>query len=227
MMKKIKYILLGIILISLTFSGFPYILEGIVPHARMTSIHEGRQAVAFGFFETYSWNEVLSGLDPGDRFFRVINTEGVNKDGCRLGSCPGPQAPEIWEYIHSKAFKMQLPEDVRFAWGTPDAQGRLSLYALKQPAGNLKGPDRSQIEEVRSVKNEQGFYDLYISFSEQGAERWAELTGQNVGRSVAVVFDDRVYTAPVVTEIIKNGKCQISGNMDEQDVNLIRSVLEE
>ncbi len=226
-MKKIKYILLGILLISLTFSGFPYILEGIVPHARMTSIQEDRQAVAFGFFETYSWNEVLSRVDPGDRFFQVIDTEGVNKDGCRLGSCSGSQANTVWEYVHSDAFQRQLPEDIRFAWGTPDTQDKLSLYALKQPAGNLKGPDRSQIEEVSSVKNDQGYYDLYISFSEKGAERWAQLTGQNVGRSVAVVFDDRVYTAPMVTEIIKNGKCQISGNMDEQDVNLIKSVLEE
>lgn len=226
-MKKIKYIILGLVLISLTISSFPYILNGIAQQSKVTYLQEPNRAIPFGFFETYTWTELLAKMDPGNRFFQVIDTEGVNKDGCRLGSCPGTQAPEIWEYIHSDAFQKQLPEDVLFAWGTPDAQGRLSLYALKQPAGNPKGPDRSQIEEVKSVKNDQGFYDLYISFSEKGAERWAQLTGQNVGRSVAVVFNDRVYTAPMVTEIIKDGKCQISGNMDEMDVNLIKSVLED
>ena len=227
MKKKATYILLGIILILLTISSFPYILNGIVPQTRMTYLQESQQAVAFGFFETYSWTEVLSKVDPDDRFFQVIDTEGVIKDGCMLGSCPGTQAREIWEYIHDRPFQMQLPEDIRFAWGSPDAQGRLSLYALKQPAGTLKGPDRSQIQEVSSMKNEQGYYDLYITFSDKGAESWAQLTGRNVGRSIAVVFEDRVYTAPVVRETIRHGKCLISGHLNEQDVARIRAILED
>jgi SecD/SecF fusion protein len=226
-MKSIKYIILEVILIYLIICCLPHFAYGMYSQREDFSTQAVDQHVSFGFFETYTWTEVLSGLDPADRFFQLVETEGLDKDGCRLGNCQRSHSTELWAHIHSDSFRKQLPEDLRFAWGAAKDQQSMKLYALKQPAGTLKGPDPSQIQEVSVKKSEQGAYELFISFSEEGAKLWADLTGANVGRDIAIVFNDLVYAAPNVREAIKHGKCSISGNFDEKDVKQILSILEQ
>ena len=225
-MKATRYIILGVIVILLISSSFPYIANGITAQHKDKNMLAADQAVSFGFFETYTWTEVLSGLDPADRFFQLIDTEGIDKDGCKLGTCMRSNSSELWDYIHSDPFAKQVPGDIRFAWGASKDHQDMTLFALKQPAVPLKGPDQSHIQEVSVKNSDHGeSYDLLITFSEDGAELWAALTGENVGRSIAIVFNDQVFTAPKVQEAIKLGKCMISGDLSENDVKEIRSIL--
>jgi len=227
-MKATRYIILGVIVISLIISSFPHIVNGITaPHKDKIMVTVD-QAVSFGFFETYTWTEVLSGLDPADRFFQLIETKGEDKSGCRLGRVKMAHSSELWAHIHGDAFQKQLPEDIRFAWGAGKEQDERILYALKQPAGPFKGPMPSHIKEAKSKKSEyNASYELLISFTEEGTKLWADLTGENVGRSIAIVFNDLVYTAPMVREAIKDGECAISGNLEESDVTQIINILEQ
>jgi hypothetical protein len=227
-MKVTRYIILGVILISLIISSFPHVANGYTTQTQDKRMEAVDPAVSFGFFETYAWTEVLSGLDPTDRFFSLIDSEGVDKDACKLGTCTMFNSPELWDYIHSDPFAEKVPEDIRFAWGAKKDQQDLELFALKQPAGPSKGPDLSQIQDVTVKKSDQGeTYDLFITFSEEGAKLWATLTGENVGRSVAIVFNDLVYTAPKVQAAVKHGKCVISGDLSERDVIEIRAILDQ
>jgi SecD/SecF fusion protein len=186
------------------------------------------QKTSFGFFETYSLTEVLSNLDPDDKFFQWVDTEGADETGCRLGSCQEANASALWEHIHGTVFQEQLPGDILFAWGASAKSGTKVLYALKEQGGKRKYPDSSHIQEVSIRENAQGdSYELLISFNDEGAKYWAELTGANVDRNLAIVFNELVYSAPMVREAIKEGKCVISGNFSESDLNIIKSVLEE
>lgn len=186
------------------------------------------QGASFGFFETYSWTEVFSDLDPADKFFQWVHTEGVDRTGCRLGSCQEENASTLWEHIHSTGFQEQLSGDILFAWGASSKSGMKVLYALKEQGEKRKYPDSSHIQEVSIKENAQGdSYELHLSFSDEGAKYWAELTGANVDRNLAIVFNELVYSAPMVREAIKEGKCVISGNFSESDLNVIKSVLEE
>jgi len=101
------------------------------------------------------------------------------------------------------------------------------LYALKEPYKAATGPDQSDIQDVAIKKNDQeGTYNLLISFSEEGAEEWATLTSKNVGRNIAIVIDGDVYAAPVVREKIEQGKCVISGNFSKNEVSRLKEKLE-
>lgn len=190
--------------------------------------HKVYQEASFGFFETYSLSEVLSGLDPADTFFQWVNTEGEAQNGCRLGSCQMANSSMLWDYIHSSEFQKRLPEDIRFAWGANREKEVLVLYALKEHGSKQEYPDISHIQDASVKKSTwNDSYELLISFNKEGAKLWAGLTGANVDKSLAIVFKNKVYSAPNVREAIMGGKCSISGDFTEDDLNLIKSILSE
>lgn len=64
-----------------------------------------------------------------------------------------------------------------------------------------------------------------MSMNTEGAERWAQITGANVGKRIAIVLDGRVYSAPNVINKIPNGSSQITGMGGVEEANLLAVVL--
>lgn len=64
-----------------------------------------------------------------------------------------------------------------------------------------------------------------MSMNSEGAERWAQITGANVGKRIAIVLDGRVYSAPNVISKIPNGSSQITGMGGVAEANLLAVVL--
>lgn len=203
-MKTIKYITLGILIIILSFNSL--------------STLRGQEG-SLRFVETYSVNEITSSLDPEDKFFQLIEINQRDPGSSKIGTCTLKQSDVVWSYIHSKDFLRQLPEDLRFAWGAEQDDQQQSLYALKQSVNVEAKLDHTDILEAAVIQDNLGnSYSLQITFSEEGTERWARLTGNNVGRAIAIVLEGKVYSAPRVNEPIKHGKCVISGNFNETDI---------
>lgn len=210
-MRKSKYIILAILLISLSISSFPHILNGLSSAASGDLM----------FLETYTFAEFTIKLDPGDPFFDWIDTEKATHSSSKLGFCPLTKIDEAWGYLHSPAFQENLPNDMLFAWGVGQNDPGKYLYALKEFDTQYTGPNQSEIKKV-------GICDgtLLITFTEEGSDKWATLTSNSVGNSIAIVIDNLVYSAPVVNEAIKNGKCSISGNFTEHDLVELKAALE-
>lgn len=211
-MKTFKYIILGVLMVLLSLSSMTNLLG---------------QKGSIIFMETYTYSEITSNLDPGNRLFQMIEGCKTDPESSKLWKCPNEKASEIWDYIHSDGFLNQLPDDIRFAWGAQEEDDHLTLFALKQSGKTFAGPDQSDIQDVAIQKNNQnGTYGLFISFSEEGAEKWATLTGKNVGHSIAIVIEGKVYAAPIVKEKIKQGKCVISGNFSKSEISRLKDLLE-
>lgn len=66
---------------------------------------------------------------------------------------------------------------------------------------------------------------VMMEMSGEGAERWAQITGANVGKRIAIVLDGRVYSAPNVINKIPNGSSQITGMGNADEANLLAVVL--
>lgn len=83
----------------------------------------------------------------------------------------------------------------------------------------------------RSVKNAQvlvnsyGGYEIGLEFTGDGSRRFAAVTGQNVGRQLAIVLDGKVYSAPLIRSAIPNGKASISGHFSREDALNLANVL--
>ena len=210
-MRKFKYIILAILLISLSISSFPHILTGV------SSAPSGDLM----FLETYTYAEFTSKLDPDDPFFKMFNTGEAVQTSSKLGFCPESKVEEAWSYIHSPAFQDKLPDDLLFAWGTGQEESGKSLFVLREPETENESPAQSDINKIEISDG-----SILITFSEVGGQKFEVLTGKNIGRDIAIVFKGLVYAAPKVQAAIAHGKCMISGNFSEGELEALKSVLE-
>jgi len=143
----------------------------------------------------------------------------------------------IEQILKSKAAKKALgskARSIRFVWDSKsfentNGQNIVGLYAL-----NTKGRDNSILSGERVVQsyptpNPSGNgFAVSLSMDQEGARIWKKMTTDNVGRQVAVVLDNKVYSAPNVNEPIPNGNTSISGGFQEvteaQDLANILSI---
>jgi len=120
----------------------------------------------------------------------------------------------------------------RFAWSalaTKEDKAVFELYAL------MLTPDGSNqaLLEGDLIKLARADFDpmngqpiVTMVMNARGAKDWARVTTEHVGDNIAVVLDNRVYSAPVIQEPITNGSSRISGNFDPEDVTTLASILE-
>ena len=67
------------------------------------------------------------------------------------------------------------------------------------------------ITDARQDYDQNGRVEVTMSMNTEGAKIWKSLTGENIGKQVAIVLDDYVYSAPNVNAEIPNGMSSISG----------------
>ena len=77
------------------------------------------------------------------------------------------------------------------------------------------------------VRIDTRFNEPYVAidFNAVGAKRFDQITAANVGKRMAIVLDDTVYSAPVIRERISGGSAQISGSFSEQEATDLAIVL--
>jgi SecD/SecF fusion protein len=216
-MKTLKYIILGVILSSLLLSSFSF-----SPSRKRVSQEE-----RVTFCETYTQQEIFSKLEATGAFFSWLHVEGTDPAGSRIGTCDEADLSAFWNYIQSEAFRSKVPGELIIAAGAGAPGSRIPLYAIRKPAPNDLFPSRQDIGAVSVHLDNDDNYALLISFSDSGATKWATLTRKNIGRDIAILLDGRVIAAPRVREEIKGGKCSISGNYTEDEINKLKSVFEE
>ena len=157
----------------------------------------------------------LISIDPYGRgiFALVKDTANIN----RILSLPDVQK-----------FK---PSNMRILWQSkPDDNGGngkpfLMMYA---PKTTREGNAQLGGEEVASAYrdiDERGRNSVNMSMKPEGARIWRNLTRANVGKSIAIVLDNRVQSAPTVQGEIPNGSSSISGNFTIEEASDLENIL--
>ncbi len=77
---------------------------------------------------------------------------------------------------------------------------------------------------VRPGTQLEGPY-VELVLNARGAEVFEELTGENVGRRLAIILDNTVYSAPVIRERIAGGRASITGSFDIKEAHDLAIVL--
>ena len=131
------------------------------------------------------------------------------------------------KYLRMAAVKALLPNDVKLLYGHKADNGYLTLYSIWVQRRDKKAPlEGDVITDASFRKNDQGAgFMVEMSMNGEGAEKWAKITEANVGKAVAIVLDNVVYSAPNVTEKIPNGRSSITGNFDYEEAKGLASVL--
>lgn len=118
--------------------------------------------------------------------------------------------------------KALIPAGYTFAWGKTEEAGTdkfRRLYLLKAEA-EITGAYITDSKVTVGGGNDPKVANkpvVLLSFNRQGSARFAQITGRNVGKRLAIILDGTVYSAPVIRERIAGGNAQISGmeSMDE------------
>ena len=136
----------------------------------------------------------------------------------------------INEYLAIEGVDALIPADVKLAWSNKSSldssKGVFLLYALKGKDGAmLPVLDGSGITSARAQGGQYGGFEVSMTMDSKTAIEWGNITGANVGRSIAIVLDNYVYSAPRVNDRIDGGSSSITGNFTAQEAEDLANVL--
>ena len=103
--------------------------------------------------------------------------------------------------------------------------GKTAMLEFRDEAGNtvLTGTDLKDAQAATNPQN--GQHVVNLEFSEEGGEKFADLTTKNVGRVIAILLDGEVLTAPNVREPILGGRAEISGQRTLEEAQQLAVLL--
>ena len=152
--------------------------------------------------------------------------------GASVGVANVRDIPKINEYLAMKQVKDVLPRNLSLKWGVKamdEKEQYFELYAIKvtnrdgTPALGGDVVTDANADFVQQVgRSEQ---QVSMSMNAEGAKAWARLTKENIGKSIAIVLDDMVYSAPNVNDEITGGRSSITGHFTPEEAKDLANVL--
>ncbi|MBR4996014.1 MAG: protein translocase subunit SecDF [Alistipes sp.] len=148
--------------------------------------------------------------------------------GCIVGAAEAADMPAINAYLSRADVQNLLPADLQLKWGIKGEDmfgGRYTLYALRAVDGK-PAMDGSAVSTAQEQYSDRGATaEVNLVMNSNGASQWAQLTGQNIGKPIAIVLDGYVYSAPNVINKIEGGSSRITGNFTIQEAQDLANVL--
>ena len=171
--------------------------------------------------------------------YLVVNDPYHTESLCDVGYARVTDTAEVNKVIYSEIAKKVLPKEMRLYWDAkvskienPETGKKtkvLHLYAIKVNDPSGKAPLTGDVVTTAKddYSNEIGNVGPVVSMqmNTEGTRIWANLTKMNVGRAIAIVLDEVVYSAPRVNGEIPGGSSQISGRFTQADTKDLANTL--
>lgn len=225
-------------------------LPGVKEPERVTELL--KSSANLEFYEVYNYNEIQNELG---RLAQLLANDTVQSQNlyALLGGVQRSGSPVVGmvtpanrmlvdSLMNTETAKKTLPADLTLMWSVKpaefprtDAKGNV----IKKADGSdmtdaywelvaLKGDAVLEGDAITSASSE---YDnmqgnmVNMKMNDRGAKDWATITRNNLGRSIAIVLDEHVYSFPNVNSEITGGSSQITGNFTPEEANDLSNVL--
>ena len=151
-----------------------------------------------------------------------------------VGYANARDTAQVNKVIYSEIAATILPAECKLRWGAkPEDFGGentrgdiFALYALKITEPNGRAPlEGDVITSSKDDFDQMGHPSVSMQMNSDGARRWSQITKQNIGRGVAIVLDDAVYSAPRILTQIDGGNSSITGNFTIEDTKDLANTL--
>ena len=151
-----------------------------------------------------------------------------------VGYANARDTAEINKIIYSDLASRIFPAELKLRWGAKaeDFGGQntkgdiFELYALKVTEPSGRAPlEGDVITSSKDDFDQMGHPSVSMQMNSDGARRWSQITKQNIGKAVAIVLDDAVYSAPRILTQIDGGNSQITGNFTIEDTKDLANTL--
>ena len=225
-------------------------LPGVKEPERVTELL--KSSANLEFYEVYNAEEVGNALSNLSMQFAAQDTVnkvqlmellgGIQQGTPVIGMVKTENRMMVDSILNSSLAKSILPSNFSAKWQikadevpVTDDKGQI----VKKENGEnrttpywsliaLKGEPALEGDVITSASTEfdnlQGNV-VNMRMSDRGAHQWANITGNNIGRAIAIVLDDKVYSAPRVNNRIEGGSSQITGDFTPEEANDLANVL--
>ncbi|AYA38549.1 protein translocase subunit SecDF [Hymenobacter oligotrophus] len=131
--------------------------------------------------------------------------------------------------LRSPEVRAVMPPNLAFLWDVKptviEGQEYLQLNAIRKSVEATAPLGGEVVSDARQDYDQGGRPEVSMQMNPNGAKKWQRLTAANIGRQVAIVLDDYVYSAPVVQSEIAGGNSSISGNFTIEEAQDLANVL--
>ncbi|MGB3468215.1 MAG: protein translocase subunit SecDF [Cyclobacteriaceae bacterium] len=133
--------------------------------------------------------------------------------------------------LRKESIKDLIPSDLKLLWdvkpfdNATDGNQYLTLNPIKVTKSNGKAPLEGDVVTLASQEFNAGVPYISMTMNTKGARAWQKLTGANVGRSIAIVLDNYVYSAPNVNQEISGGSSSIEGSFTVEEATDLANIL--
>ena len=160
----------------------------------------------------------------------MVDEQGQIYGGPVIGRAMSFDTAAVNRYMQLPQVKALLPRDIKLFWGvkSADPAGTVyDLYAIKANTRDGKAPlDGGVVTDAREEYSQHGAAaEVSMVMNATGARTWARMTADNTGRSIAIVLDGYVYSAPNVKDEIEGGRSSITGQFTIQEAKDLANVL--
>ena len=171
--------------------------------------------------------EAMKKQNPLFAVFQPVQGQGLSTVGYAMAR----DTADVNKIIYSDIAKQVLPSDLKLLWSAKpadfDTKGQVyELHAIKVTEPSGRAPlEGDVITSAKDGFSQYGQPNVSMQMNSDGARRWAQLTKMNIGRAVAIVLDNTVYSAPRVNSEISGGNSEISGNFTIEDTKDLANTL--
>ena len=138
-----------------------------------------------------------------------------------ISQCFIKDTSKLNTYFNDVEFMSNFSPDVKFVYGPSPLfynTNSLMLLALKKKGIKVYIMDGDAITNVHPFIDENGLACVSISMNAKGTNIWKNMTGDNIGRSIAIVKDGYAKSWPTVNAEISNGRSVIRGDFTFNEV---------
>lgn len=185
------------------------------------------------FFETYKLYEILDSWKAACIWVDDQDTLEQGENPNSLGTLVHLSDENVVGYVAEKdiitvdsllalpGVKNNFQKDLHFMWSSePDDdsefKGMYVLYAVKAPDGKPAPIDGRHIKTATSKVTDHSVV-ISLTMTQQGDHDWEIMTGNNMGRCIAITIDNKVLSCPLVYSVIVGGNTEISGNFSKKE----------
>ena len=177
-------------------------------------------------------DESLRAYNKANPLFAVLQPSNYRGNAC-IGFAAAADTAAVGKYLRMPEIAELFPAEFRPMWSVKpseymQADNIYELIAIKSASRDGKAPlDGGVVTDARVTTNDRrgGNPTVSMTMNAEGANVWARLTKDNIGKQIAIVLDGTVYSYPTVNSEITGGSSEISGNFTMEEATDLTNVL--
>nr|MCR5072149.1 protein translocase subunit SecDF [Bacteroidales bacterium] len=174
----------------------------------------------------------LAAARKANPLFAVLSPSGMRGNAC-IGFAAAADTAQINKYLRMPEIEAIFPAEFRPMWSVQPSEYMQSdniyeLIAIKSSSRDGKAPlDGGSVTDAHVDYDQRrgGNPGVSMTMNAEGANVWARLTKENIGRQVAIVLDGTVYSYPTVQTEITGGSSSITGHFTIDEATDLTNVL--